>query len=146
MRESPILLVEDNPDDEALTRRAFERSNVVNELDVVRDGQLALDYLFGNGSPAHKAPALILLDLKLPKIDGIEVLRQVKADPRTRHIPVVILTSSQQESDLVETYGLGANSYIIKPVDFEKFTEAIRLIGMYWLLTNHPPLAAAVPA
>ena len=140
-----VLLVEDNPSDIELTLHAFRANRISNEVKVARDGAEALAFLFGDGGEAEELQ-VILLDLKLPKIHGTEVLRQIKADPRTRHIPVVILTSSQQESDLVETYGLGANSYIIKPVDFEKFTEAIRLIGMYWLLTNHPPLAAAAPA
>ena len=140
-----VLLVEDNPNDIELTLHAFRTSRISNEIKVVRDGVEALEYLFGDEGEAAQLQ-VILLDLKLPRIHGTEVLRRIKADPRTRHIPAVILTSSQQESDLVETYGLGANSYIIKPVDFEKFTEAIRLIGMYWLLTNHPPHAAAVPA
>lgn len=133
-----VLLVEDNPNDVELTLHAFKANNLTNEIKVVRDGAEALEFLFG---PEGEATDLhvILLDLKLPKVDGAEVLRQIKAHPRTRHIPVVVLTSSQEEADLVETYGLGANSYIVKPVDFEKFTEAIRLIGMYWLLTNQPP-------
>ena len=140
-----VLLVEDNPNDVELTLHAFRANRISNQVKVVRDGAEALAYLFADGGEAAELQ-VILLDLKLPKVDGTEVLRQIKADPRTRHIPVVVLTSSQQEADLVETYGLGANSYIVKPVDFEKFTEAIRLIGMYWLLTNHPPLAAAVSA
>lgn len=135
----PILLVEDNPDDEALTLRAFKRSNVVNEVEVVRDGQEALDYLFGNGVPARPAPALILLDLKLPKVDGLEVLKQVRASPLTTLIPVVVLTSSHEESDLLATYGHGANSYVRKPVDFNQFAESVRQLGLYWLVVNEPP-------
>jgi CheY-like chemotaxis protein len=144
MREAPILLVEDNPDDEALTRRAFARSNVANNLDVVRDGQEALDYLFGNGKPAQSAPALILLDLKLPKVDGLEVLKQIRAHDRTKLIPVVILTSSREETDLVAGYGSGANSYVRKPVDFDQFSESVRQLGLYWLVVNEAPPAPAV--
>ena len=144
MREDPILLVEDNPDDEALTRRAFDRSNVVNSLDVVRDGQEALDYLFGNGEPAKAAPALILLDLKLPKVDGLEVLKRIRAHDRTKLIPVVILTSSREETDLVAGYGNGANSYVRKPVDFDQFSESVRQLGLYWLVVNEAPPAPAV--
>jgi len=133
-----VLLVEDDPNDVELTLHAFRANNLTNEIRVVRDGAEALEFLFG---PEGESIDLhvILLDLKLPKVDGAEVLRQIKEHPRTRHIPVVVLTSSQEEVDLSETYGLGANSYIVKPVDFEKFTEAIRLIGLYWLLTNEPP-------
>lgn len=139
-----VLLVEDNPNDVELTLHAFRAHHLANDVEVVRDGAEALELLLG---PEGRASDLkvILLDLKLPKVDGIEVLRQIKADPRTRTIPVVVLTSSQEESDLVETYGLGANSYIVKPVDFEKFTESIRLIGMYWLLMNQPSHTDAVP-
>lgn len=139
MRDAPILLVEDNHDDETLTRRAFERSNVVNELDVVRDGQEALDYLFGNGSPPKQAPALILLDLKLPKIDGLEVLKAIRAHETTKLIPVVILTSSREETDLVSGYSSGANSYVRKPVDFDQFSESVRQLGLYWLVVNEAP-------
>ena len=139
MRDDPILLVEDNPDDEALTRRAFKRSNIANELQVVRDGQEALDRLFGAESAARPTPALVLLDLKLPKVDGLEVLKQIRAHDRTRLIPVVILTSSREETDLVDGYGSGANSYVRKPVDFDQFSESVRQLGLYWLVTNEPP-------
>ena len=135
MRESIILLIEDNPDDEALTRRALQKNNVTNEMVVAHDGQEALDYLFGAG----RLPQLILLDLKLPKIDGLEVLRRLRAEERTRLLPVVILTSSNEERDLVTSYSLGANSYVRKPVDFKEFTEAARQLGVYWLLLNEPP-------
>jgi two-component system response regulator len=135
-----ILLVEDNPDDEALTLRAFKKHNIVNEVVVVRDGAEALDYLFGTGGYADRdvsaMPQIILLDLKLPKMDGLEVLQRIRADDRTRLIPVIILTSSKEEQDLVEGYSLGANSYIRKPVDFVQFTEAMRLLGLYWLVLN----------
>lgn len=140
MREPPILLIEDNPDDEALTLRAFKRSNVVNEIEVVRDGQEALDYLFGNGAAgAGPTPALILLDLKLPKVDGLDVLKQVRAHDVTRLVPVVVLTSSHEESDLIATYGNGANSYVRKPVDFNQFAESVRQLGLYWLVVNEAP-------
>jgi len=135
-----ILLVEDNPDDEALTLRAFRKNNIVNEIVVARDGAEALDYLFSEGCYAGRdvsvMPQIILLDLKLPKIDGLEVLQRIRSDERTRLIPVIILTSSKEEQDLVEGYSLGANSYIRKPVDFAQFTEAIRLLGLYWLVLN----------
>jgi two-component system, response regulator len=145
MRESPILLVEDNPDDEALTRRAFERSNIANSLDVVRDGQQALDYLFGNGASEKPAPALILLDLKLPKIDGLEVLKQIRTRESTKLIPVVILTSSSEQTDLIAGYDSGANSYVRKPVDFDQFSESVRQLGLYWLVVNEsPPEAGAL--
>jgi CheY-like chemotaxis protein len=138
-----ILLVEDNPDDELLTLRALRNHHVINDLVVARNGAEALDYLFATGSYEGRDPALVptlvLLDLKLPKIDGIEVLRRIKADERTRRIPVVVLTSSQEERDRAETYDLGVNSYIRKPVDFEQFSEAVRHIGLYWLVINEPP-------
>ncbi len=139
-----ILLVEDNPNDVELTLRAFKKNNLTNHIRVARDGAEALDYLFGTGEFAGRDinhhPKVILLDLKLPKVDGMEVLKRIKADARTKTIPVVVLTSSREESDLVESYALGVNSYIRKPVDFEKFTESVRTIGMYWLLLNEPPV------
>ena len=133
-----ILLVEDNPDDEALTLRAFKKNNIFNEVTVARDGQEAIDYFFGDGASEWPTPAVVLLDLKLPKIDGLEVLRRIRADPRTRLQPIVILTSSREEQDLINGYSLGANSYIRKPVDFSQFMEAIRQIGLYWLVLNEP--------
>ena len=140
-----ILLVEDNPNDVELTLHAFKKNNIVNRIEIVRDGAEALDYLFATGMYADRDinshPRVILLDLKLPKIDGKEVIRRIKADPRTQTIPVVVVTSSREESDVVESYHLGVNSYIRKPVDFEQFTEAVRTIGMYWLLLNEPPVA-----
>jgi two-component system, response regulator len=139
-----ILLVEDNPRDVELTLHVFRRHHLTNRIHVVRDGAEALDFLFCRGAYAerniHQAPKVMLLDLKLPKVDGLEVLRRIKADPRTRTIPVVVLTSSREEPDIAESYHLGVNSYIVKPVDFEQFTEAVRLLGMYWLLLNQPPL------
>jgi two-component system response regulator len=135
--------VEDNPDDEELTRRALERNNIRNEVVVARDGAEALDLLFATGSHAGQnpvVPTVVLLDLKLPKLDGLEVLRRIRADETTRLIPVVILTSSKQEQDLIEGYSSGANSYVRKPVDFAKFVEAVRQLGLYWLVVNeHPP-------
>ena len=143
VKDAVILLIEDNADDEALTRRALEKHNLSNELAVARDGQEALDYLFGTGAHAGRdlrvMPQLVLLDLKLPKIDGLEVLRRMRADERTRLLPVVILTSSNEERDLVSGYSLGANSYVRKPVDFTEFTEAARQLGLYWLLLNKVP-------
>lgn len=138
-----ILMVEDNPNDVELTLHAFKKYNLTNDIHVVRDGAEALDFIFCTGAYAHRdvenIPEVILLDLNLPKVDGLEVLRKLKADERTKIIPVVVLTSSRQERDIVESYKLGVNSYITKPVDFEKFTEAMRQIGLYWLLLNEPP-------
>ena len=141
-----ILLVEDNPDDELLTRRAFNRNHIVNELDVVRDGQEALDFLNCEGPYAERdpndLPQVVLLDLKLPKVGGLEVLRQIRRSDRLRSLPVVILTSSSEESDIVASYDLGANSYVRKPVDFADFASAVRDLGLYWLMLNEPPPAA----
>jgi CheY-like chemotaxis protein len=138
-----ILLVEDNPDDEALAIRALKRNHISNEIVVARDGVEALDYLFGNGVHVGRdlsiKPTVILLDLKLPRIDGIEVLRRLREDDRTKLLPVVILTTSSEEQDMLDSYSLGCNSYIRKPVDFIQFSEAIRQLGMYWLLMNEPP-------
>jgi two-component system, response regulator len=143
MNKRAILLVEDNADDEALTVRALKKNNVTNDLVVARDGVEALDYLLGTGTHAGRAaavlPGLVLLDLKLPKIDGLEVLRLIRADERTKRMPVVVLTSSKEEQDLIKSYDLGANSYIRKPVDFNQFTEAVRQLGVYWLLLNEVP-------
>jgi CheY-like chemotaxis protein len=143
MREKNILLVEDNPDDVELTLRALKKFSVKNEIAVVRDGVEALDYLFAQGAYADRdvgnLPALTLLDLKLPKVDGMEVLRRVRADDRTKLIPVVILTSSDEESDLAKGYESGCNSYVRKPVDFKEFADAARNVGMYWLLLNELP-------
>ena len=136
MNNKAILLVEDNPDDEALTLRALKKNNIFNEVVVAHDGTEALEFLHGNG---HALPALVLLDLKLPKVDGMEVLRHVRAEPRTRLLPVVILTTSKEEQDLINSYELGANSYIRKPVDFAQFTEAVRQLGLYWLVLNESP-------
>ena len=140
---SSILLVEDNPDDEELTLLAFRNNNIHNCIDVVRDGEEALDYLFRKGKYAHRSPCsnpnLILLDLKLPKIVGFEVLRQIRANPETQHIPVVVLTTSGQEEDILNSYKCGANSYMRKPVEFHSFNEAIKHLGLYWLLLNLAP-------
>lgn len=139
MNEKPILLVEDNPDDEVLTLRAFSKNQITNPVVVARDGVEALDYLFHTGPHAGRepaAPAVMLLDLKLPRIDGLEVLRRVRADERTALLPVVILTTSREQQDISEAYSLGANSYIRKPVDFDKFIQAIGQIGLYWLGLN----------
>jgi two-component system, response regulator len=142
MENRTILLVEDNPDDEALTLRAFRKSNIVNEVVVVRDGAEALDYLFAagkhSGRQVAELPAVVLLDLKLPKIDGMEVLRRLRADERTKLARVVILTSSREEQDVANGYEHGANSYICKPVNFEQFADAVREIGLYWLVMNEP--------
>ena len=142
-----ILLVEDNPDDEALTIRALKKHGIANEVVVARNGVEALDFLLGTLDDAHSTlddlPALVLLDLKLPKIDGLEVLRRLRANPRCKALPVVVLTSSREEVDLIKSYESGANSYIRKPVDFEQFSEAIRQVGMYWLVLNELPPAGA---
>lgn len=140
MEKKVVLLVEDNPDDEELTRLAFEECRVANKLVVVRDGQEALDYLFLTGAyadrDASEVPQVILLDMKLPKLDGLEVLYRVRADERTKLLPVVVLTSSKEEQDMIESYSLGANSYIQKPVDYLQFTEAVQQLGLYWLVLN----------
>ena len=140
MPAKTILLVEDNPDDEALTRRAFRKNHMTNDIVVARDGTEALDYLFGTGPyegrNVDEQPLVVLLDLKLPKVDGLEVLRRVRADERTRLVPVVILTSSREETDLATCYRLGANSYVRKPVRFDQFSDAVRQVGLYWLLVN----------
>ncbi|MEI6713182.1 MAG: response regulator [Verrucomicrobiota bacterium] len=142
-----ILLVEDNPHDAELTIRALKSRNLVNNVVHVSDGQAAIDYLFGKNdsgttSPIHN-PKVVLLDLKLPKVDGIDVLRKIRITDRTKLLPVVVLTSSREDRDIIETYKLGANSYIVKPVDFEQFTEAVSALGMYWLLLNQAPVQAA---
>jgi len=142
-----ILLVEDNPDDEALTLRALRKNKVANDIIVARDGAEALDYLFATGKHAgrnpREIPQVVLLDIRLPKVDGMEVLRRIRHDERTRYVPVVILTSSKEEQDLVNGYKLGANSYVRKPVDFDQFVEAARHLGLYWLVLNESPPHAA---
>lgn len=147
-KQIEILLVEDNNDDLELTLHALRKENLANSIHVARDGEEALEFLFCDGPHAGRSferpPRLVLLDLKLPKIDGMEVLRRLKADPRTRLIPVVILTSSKEERDLIKGYGLGANSYIQKPVDFEQFRETVKRAGFYWLLINQAPVGANV--
>jgi len=143
LNEVEILLVEDNPRDEELTLRALKKHNLANKVHVAKDGAEALDYLFAGGAyedrDIESTPKVILLDLKLPKVDGLEVLRKVKADERTKTIPVVVLTSSREEKDMVESYKLGVNSYIVKPVDFSKFIDAVGDLGLYWLLLNEVP-------
>jgi CheY-like chemotaxis protein len=145
MVNKTIMLVEDNPDDEALTLRALRKNHVQNDVVVARDGREALEYLFGTGAYAERGPRLkpvvILLDLKLPLIDGLEVLRRLRADERTQFIPVVVLTSSKEEQDLISSYSFGCNSYIRKPVDFLQFVEAVRQLGLYWLVLNEAPPA-----
>lgn len=139
-----ILLVEDNPHDAELTIRALKKSKLLNNLERVKDGEEALDFIFCKGEYSHRnindTPKVILLDLKLPKVDGLEVLKKIREDQRTNSIPVVVLTSSREESDIVESYNLGVNSYITKPVAFDKFTKAVSDIGLYWLLLNEPPI------
>ncbi len=138
-----ILLVEDNPNDVELALHALKKNKLVNHIQVVRDGEEALDYIFCRGSYSGRnindAPKLILLDLKLPKVDGIEVLRQIKSDPATKSIPVVVLTTSREERDVMKTYSLGVNSYILKPVDFDQFVDSVSQIGFYWMLLNQSP-------
>ncbi|HMA38331.1 MAG TPA: response regulator [Chloroflexia bacterium] len=139
-----ILLVEDNPDDEALTLRALRKNNILNEVVVAHDGVEALEYLFGTGAYTGRdtgiLPQIMLLDLKLPKVDGLDVLRRLRADERTRLLPIIVLTSSKEDQDIVDSYSLGANSYIRKPVDFVQFTEAVRQLGLYWLVLNESPV------
>jgi two-component system response regulator len=138
-----ILIVEDSPQDLELALRALRKANLTNHIHVARDGEEALQFIFCEGPHAGRkienGPKVILLDLKLPKIDGLEVLQRIKSDPRTKSIPVVVLTSSKEQNDVVESYHLGVNSYIVKPVNFEQFSEAVQKLGMYWLLVNHPP-------
>jgi two-component system response regulator len=137
-----ILIVEDSSEDLTLALRALRKAKITNRIEVARDGEEALEFIFCEGPFARRkmenGPKVILLDLKLPKIDGLEVLRRIKSDPRTRSIPVVMLTSSREQNDVVESYDLGVNSYIVKPVDFDQFSEAVQKLGMYWMLTNHP--------
>ncbi len=143
MKDKVILLVEDNPRDEALTLRALKKSNIVNDVVIARDGVEALDYFFGDDAESAKStkamPQMVLLDLKLPRVDGLEVLRRLRADERTRRVPVVVFTSSSEEEDMLNSYSLGANSYVRKPVQFEQFIEATKQLGMYWLVLNEVP-------
>lgn len=143
MKTGTILFVEDNPDDQELTLRAIRAENIQNDIVVVEDGAQALDYIFARGEYGERdpddLPEVVLLDLKLPKIDGLEVLRRIRNDERTRLLPVVILTSSREQRDIAEGYDLGANSYVQKPVDFAEFSDAVRKLGLYWLLLNQPP-------
>lgn len=146
MNDKSILLVEDNPDDEELTLRALRRGNIANEVSVVRDGSEALEFLFGSGKfegrDTQRQPAVVLLDLKLPKLGGIEVLKKIREDPRTRTLPVVILTSSSEDEDMIRSYESGANSYVRKPVNFVEFTSAVSQLGLYWLILNRLPRIA----
>jgi len=150
VNELKILLVEDNPNDVQLTLHALRQENLANSIQVARDGEEALDFLFCRGPFAQRSfdhpPRLVLLDLKLPKVDGLEVLRAVKGDPRTQPIPVVVLTASREEKDLVESYRLGVNGYIQKPVEFDAFRQVIKQLGLYWLVVNEPPPAVAFQA
>jgi CheY-like chemotaxis protein len=144
MKESKsILMVEDNPSDIELTKRALKGQNILNNITVVEDGQVALDYLYGRGMYSDRnikqMPTVVILDLKMPRVNGLEVLEQIRSDPRTKRLPVVILTSSQEEEDIIKSYDLGANSYIRKPVDFNHFADAIVQLGLYWLVINEPP-------
>jgi two-component system response regulator len=149
MASLTILLVEDNPDDEILTVRELQKQHIVNEIIAVRDGVEALEYLFGTGQYANRDvrefPAVVLLDLKLPKVDGLEVLRRIRADDRTKYIPVVVLTSSDDQRDVVESYRLGANSYVCKPVNFKQFQKAVRHVQFYWLGLNESPPSGESP-
>ena len=146
MAEEPvdILLVEDSPDDVELTLRALRKSNVTNHIEVARDGAEALEFIFATGAHADRdinnGPKVVLLDLNLPKVDGLEVLRRIKSDQRTKNLPVVVLTSSREAPDIAESYRLGANSYIVKPLDFEQFADAVRELGLHWVLLNEPPV------
>jgi two-component system response regulator len=139
-----ILLVEDNPNDVELALHALKKNKVSNRIQVVRDGEEALDFIFGKDAssdgPSEQRPKMVLLDLKLPKIDGLEVLKRLKSDPRTRSIPVIMMTSSREECDIVKSYELGVNSYIVKPVDFQQFTESVRQLGLYWMVMNQAPV------
>lgn len=143
LKEIEILLVEDNPNDIELALRALKKHNLANKVHVVKDGAEALDYIFGTGSyvsrDVNNKPKVVFLDLKLPKVDGLEVLRRVKSDEKTKVIPIVVLTSSTEERDIIESYQLGVNSYIVKPIDFDKFMDAVSELGLYWLLLNQPP-------
>lgn len=146
LKEVEVLLVEDNPTDAELCTRALKKSNLANKLVWVKDGAEALDFIFAKGAYSERTgmtvPKVILLDLRLPKVDGMEVLRQIKADPRTRTIPVVVLTSSKEDRDVAQSYQLGVNSFISKPVEFDEFAKTVSELGLYWLLMNHPPVAA----
>ncbi len=143
MKQGTIVIVEDNPDDEALMLRAFKQHKLTNEIVVLRDGVEAIEYLLGTGAHAGRdtalMPQIILLDLKLPKLNGLDVLKRLRADPRTKIVPIVVLTTSKEEGDMVASYNLGANSYVVKPVDFTKFFESVKQLGLYWLLLNQTP-------
>ena len=143
MKQGAIVIVEDNPDDEALMLRAFKQHKLTNEIVVLRDGVEAIEYLLGTGAYAGRdttqMPQVVLLDLKLPKLNGLDVLKRLRADPRTKIVPIVVLTTSKEEGDMVASYNLGANSYVVKPVDFTKFVESVKQLGLYWLLLNQTP-------